>query len=131
MSRPHPHFDERGTLDWHSSWDEAWAEARAAEKPLFIEIGRQQCPDCRVLVETVVPRPDIGPLLSERFVCLACDCDEPEQEVYELADHIEAACSLPLVVLAAPDGSFLEGSSGAIDVPSLRTALLRVSGEAP
>lgn len=37
----HPHFDDRGTLAWHSSWTDAWAAARAARKPIFIEIGRE------------------------------------------------------------------------------------------
>ena len=39
--RPHPHFDDRGTLDWHSTWAEAAAHARAEQKLLFIELGRE------------------------------------------------------------------------------------------
>lgn len=127
--RPHPHFDDRGTLRWHTRWEEAWAEARAAKKPLFVDIGRLQCPDCRVLIETVVPRPDVGPLLAEHFVSLAADCDEPEPEIDELVDHVEAVFALPIWVLAAPDGSFLAGSSGAVDPAELRAALLRACGE--
>ena len=41
QKRPHPHFDDRGTLDWHTRWDEALAAARAQEKLLFIELGRE------------------------------------------------------------------------------------------
>ena len=40
-NRPHPHFDDRGTLDWHTRWSEAQATARAEQKRLFIEIGRE------------------------------------------------------------------------------------------
>jgi hypothetical protein len=39
--RPHPHFDDRGTLDWHTRWAEALAAARAAGKHVFIEMGRE------------------------------------------------------------------------------------------
>jgi hypothetical protein len=39
--RKHPHFDDRGTLDWHTSFGEARAAAHAEEKRLFIEIGRE------------------------------------------------------------------------------------------
>jgi hypothetical protein len=39
--RKHPHFDDRGTLDWHTSFAEAQAEAKKAGKRLFIEIGRE------------------------------------------------------------------------------------------
>jgi hypothetical protein len=39
--RPHPHFDDKGTLDWHTRWSEAAAAARAAQKSVFIEMGRE------------------------------------------------------------------------------------------
>lgn len=39
--RPHPHFDDRGTLDWHTSWSEASENARARGQRIFIEIGRE------------------------------------------------------------------------------------------
>jgi hypothetical protein len=39
--RPHPHFDDRGTLDWHTRWDEALAAAQRENKHLFIEFGRE------------------------------------------------------------------------------------------
>jgi hypothetical protein len=39
--RPHPHFDDRGTLDWHVELAPALAEAKAAGKHVFIEIGRE------------------------------------------------------------------------------------------
>ena len=37
----HPHFDDRGTLDWHTSFAAAQEKARAEKKKLFIEIGRE------------------------------------------------------------------------------------------
>jgi hypothetical protein len=37
----HPHFDDRGTLDWHVRWDDALAAARAGGKLVFIEMGRE------------------------------------------------------------------------------------------
>ena len=40
MSR-HPHFDDRGTLDWHTSFVEAQEVAKKEKKRLFIEIGRE------------------------------------------------------------------------------------------
>ncbi len=39
--RPHPHFNDKGTLDWHTSWKEALATAKAQGKLLFIEFGRE------------------------------------------------------------------------------------------
>jgi hypothetical protein len=39
--RPHPHFNDRGTLDWHTSLADALAAAAAGKKHVFIEIGRE------------------------------------------------------------------------------------------
>jgi hypothetical protein len=41
QKRKHPHFDDRGTLDWHASFAEAQAAARASGRRLFIELGRE------------------------------------------------------------------------------------------
>jgi hypothetical protein len=37
----HPHFDDRGTLSWHTRWSAAQAQALAEDKLLFIEFGRE------------------------------------------------------------------------------------------
>lgn len=39
--RPHPHFDDQGTLDWHTTLTEALATAAREGKRVFIEIGRE------------------------------------------------------------------------------------------
>jgi hypothetical protein len=39
--RRHPHFDDRGTLDWHTSFEEARAAARSGGKRIFVEVGRE------------------------------------------------------------------------------------------
>lgn len=39
--QPHPHFDDRGTLHWHTRLAEAQAQAHAEGKRIFIEFGRE------------------------------------------------------------------------------------------
>ena len=39
--RSHPHFNDRGTLDWHTSLSEAMDTARRDGKRIFIEFGRE------------------------------------------------------------------------------------------
>ena len=39
--RRHPHFDDQGTLSWHTSFEDALAQARKERKLLFIEMGRE------------------------------------------------------------------------------------------
>jgi len=63
-------------------------------------------------VEALVPRPDIGPVLEEGFVALAADCDDPEEEVLDLARKIEDAYMLPFVIVADSNGQLVAGASG-------------------
>ena len=123
--RPHPHFNDRGTLQWQTRYQDALQLAKAANKPIFIEFGREQCSQCRSLVEIVIPRPDVAPLLQQHFVALASDCDECEDEVMALAAQIEDAYMLPFVILADAHGKFLAGTSGVVAPASLKVLLER------
>lgn len=39
--RSHPHFDDRGTLDWYATLDQALERAQAEKKLVLIEFGRE------------------------------------------------------------------------------------------
>lgn len=38
---PHPHFDDKGSLHWHTRFADALAQAAAEKKKVFIELGRE------------------------------------------------------------------------------------------
>lgn len=69
-------------------------------------------------------------MLSEHFVALASDCDDPEPEVIDLARNLEDAYMLPFVVFADADGRFVAGSSGAIAPASFKQTLEELAGSA-
>jgi thioredoxin-related protein len=126
--RPHPHFDDRGTLDWETRYAAALATARSERRILLVELGREACGQCRALVQSVVPRPDVAPLLQERFVALAADADDTEAEVEELAMNLEDATMLPFVLFADADGKFLDGLSGHVNPAVFVATLKRLAG---
>ncbi|QDU68366.1 thioredoxin family protein [Engelhardtia mirabilis] len=126
-SSSHPHFDDRGTLDWFKTFAEAQAAARRDGKKILIEYGREKCSQCRAFVQSVVPRPEVAELLRENFVALASDCDDPEEEVEELAMKLEDATTLPFIVLADANGQFLEGIAGAVEATTLQRMLERLT----
>lgn len=128
MKRAHPHFDDRGTLDWTTSWREALATAKREKKHVFVELGREACGQCRSLVQTVVPRPDVAPLLQEHFVALAADADDSEREVEKLAMNLEDAMMLPFVLFADADGKFLDGFSGHVNPVLFAATCKRIAG---
>lgn len=128
--RPHPHFDDRGTLDWHTRLEEALAQAKREGKHVLVELGREACGQCRSLVQNVVPRPDVAPILQQHFVALASDADDTEPAVEEIAMNLEDATMLPFVLFVDADGRFLDGFSGAVNPVLFASTCKRIAGVA-
>ena len=80
-------------------------------------------------MQAVVPRPDVAPLLNAGFVALAADADLPEAPVHQLMFKLKGAMMLPFVLIAEPDGSFVDGFAGAVE-PERLIALLESSSGA-
>jgi hypothetical protein len=79
-------------------------------------------------VQGVVPRPEIAALLQRHFVALAADADDTEDEVVDLAQHLEDAMMLPFVLFADAEGRFLGGSSGRVDPRAFAARLEELAG---
>lgn len=122
----HPHFDDQGLHRWETSFDAAQERARSEGKLLLIEMGREQCGQCRALVQSVLTRPEIAGQVQAGFVLLASDCDDPEEEVWDLAHKLEDAQMLPFVLFVDAQGQFIEGSSGVQDAGTLKRTLERL-----
>jgi hypothetical protein len=82
---------------------------------------------CRSLVQGVVPRPDVAPLLQQHFVALASDADDTEDDVLRLAYRLENAMMLPFVLFADAEGKFLGGSSGFVNPAAFRATLEKLT----
>ena len=130
-NKPHPHFNDRGTLSWHTRHADALAAAEREGKLVFIEMGREACGNCRSLVEAVVPQASVAKLLKERFVALASDIDDPEEPVLALAmEHLQDAMMLPFVLFTDAEGNFLAGGHGAVDPARFQKTLEGLASKA-
>ncbi|MDR0765518.1 MAG: thioredoxin family protein [Odoribacteraceae bacterium] len=73
-------------LDGFFDYDQALAEARAANKPLFIDFTGHGCANCREMENVVWSDPRVLKMLREDFVVLALYVDDktklPEAEQY-------------------------------------------------
>ena len=78
---------------------------------------------CRSLVQAVIPRPDVAPILQEHYVALAGDADLPQPEVQRLMSQLKTATMLPFVILADAEESFLDGSAGTVEPEKLQEML--------
>lgn len=124
MASTHPHFDDKG-LKWHTKLADALAEAKRDNKHVLIEYGRAACGNCRALVEGVMTHSKIKPELENKFVLLAADCDNPEEEVRKIgAHHMASARSLPFIMYLNSKGDFVFGTQGGRDPHTFQHDLL-------
>lgn len=63
-------------VDWYAWGEEAFAKARAENKPIFLSIGYSTCHWCHVMERESFEDPAIAAYLNERFVSIKLDREE-------------------------------------------------------
>jgi uncharacterized protein YyaL (SSP411 family) len=63
-------------VDWYPWGDEAFAKARAENKPLFLSIGYSACHWCHVMERESFENEDVAAVLNENFVSIKVDREE-------------------------------------------------------
>jgi len=63
-------------VDWYPWSEEAFAKARAEDKPLFLSIGYSACHWCHVMERESFENESIAELLNEHFVSIKVDREE-------------------------------------------------------
>ena len=63
-------------VDWFAWSDEAFAKARADDKPIFLSIGYSTCHWCHVMEHESFESPAVAAVLNEHFVSIKVDREE-------------------------------------------------------
>jgi uncharacterized protein YyaL (SSP411 family) len=63
-------------VDWFPWGEEAFAEARKANKPIFLSIGYSTCHWCHVMERESFENPDIAQILNQHFISIKVDREE-------------------------------------------------------
>ena len=94
-------------VDWHEWGDEAFAEARAAGKPVLLSVGYAACHWCHVMAHESFEDPTTAAVMNERFVNIKVDREErPDVD----ALYMDAVVALtgqggwPMTVFLTPGG---------------------------
>src|SRR5262245_510113 len=128
----HPFFDDSGTLAWTEDLATAQAQARASGKLIFIESGRRECHNCRVLVQRVLPSACLKARMGALCVGLASDCDRPDPRVTALFDrNLPGASVLPFVGFVTSDLQWVTGWAGGATADSVGTYLAKAEAYKP
>ena len=94
-------------VDWHPWGAEAFAKARAEDKPIFLSIGYSTCHWCHVMERESFENEDIARLLNEHFVPVKVDREErPDVDAQYMTavQGMTGSGGWPLTAVLLPDG---------------------------
>ena len=93
-------------VDWYPWGEEAFAKARAEDKPIFLSIGYSTCHWCHVMEHESFEDPDIAALMNDAFVNIKVDREErPDiDNIYmTVCQMMTGRGGWPLTILMTPD----------------------------
>jgi uncharacterized protein YyaL (SSP411 family) len=94
-------------VDWYPWSEEAFARARAEDKPVLLSVGYSACHWCHVMAHESFEDADVAAAMNERFVSIKVDREErPDVDaVYmDAVQAINGHGGWPMTVFLAPDG---------------------------
>ncbi len=108
-AEPSPYLQQHrdNPVDWWPWSDEALAEAKRQQKPLFVSIGYASCHWCHVMAHESFENPEIAGLMNEWFVNVKVDREErPDVDSVFMSavQGMTGSGGWPLNVFATPDG---------------------------
>jgi uncharacterized protein len=121
-------------VDWYPWGEEAWAKARAEDKPVFLSIGYSACHWCHVMERESFEDPAIAELLNEDYVSIKVDREErPDVDsIYmQAVQMMTGHGGWPMSMFLTPEGRpFFAGTYFSPDerhgMPSFRRVLEHV-----
>ena len=93
-------------VDWFPWGEEAFAKARAEDRPIFLSIGYAACHWCHVMARESFEDPAVARLVNDAFVPVKVDREErPDIDAVYMTycQAMGGACGWPLTVVMTPD----------------------------
>ncbi|MEE8429163.1 MAG: thioredoxin domain-containing protein [Gammaproteobacteria bacterium] len=113
-SSPYLRMHADNPVQWYAWGDEAFAKAKAENKPLFISIGYFTCHWCHVMERESFSDPEIARLLNDGFVSIKIDREQrPDIDAayMHFVQMTTGSGGWPMSVWATSDGNpFLGGT---------------------
>jgi uncharacterized protein YyaL (SSP411 family) len=101
-------------VDWYPWGEEAFARARAEDKPVLLSVGYSSCHWCHVMERESFEDPEIARLMNEWFVNVKVDREErPDvDDVYMKAvQMLTGRGGWPMTIFLTPDGKPFHGGT--------------------
>lgn len=94
-------------IDWNEWGEEAFAKARAEEKPVLLDIGAVWCHWCHVIDRESYENPEIAAMINKFYIPVKVDRDERPDVDARYQSAVSALCGQggwPLTAFLTPDG---------------------------
>ncbi len=94
-------------VDWYPWGDEAFARARAEDKPVLVSIGYAACHWCHVMAHESFEDPEVALVMNTHFVCVKVDREERPDVDAIYMDAVQAMTGQggwPLNAFLTPEG---------------------------
>jgi len=122
-------------IDWHEWGEEAFAKARAQEKPVLLDIGAVWCHWCHVIDRESYENPEIAAMINKLYIPVKVDRDErPDVDArYQSAvSAISGQGGWPLTAFLTPEGKPFFGGTyfppeDAMGRPGFKRILLAIA----
>jgi uncharacterized protein YyaL (SSP411 family) len=114
VSSPYLRAAAEQPVDWYPWGEDAFARARAEDRPILLDIGAVWCHWCHVIDRESYDNPEIAALINAHFVPVKVDRDErPDVDVrYQQAvGAISGQGGWPLTAFLTPDGRVFFGGT--------------------
>ncbi|NLM37154.1 MAG: thioredoxin domain-containing protein [Firmicutes bacterium] len=103
-----PYLRQHATnpVDWYPWGDEAFAAAKAADKPVLLSIGYSTCHWCHVMERESFADPEVAAVLNEAFIPVKVDREErPDLDgIYmTVCQAMTGSGGWPLTIIMTPD----------------------------
>ena len=101
-------------IQWHEFGDEAFAAAKAADKPMLLDIGAVWCHWCHVMDRESYDDPEVAAIVNEHYIAMKVDRDErPDIDSrYQVAvAALTGQGGWPLTAFLTPDGKPFYGGT--------------------
>ena len=93
-------------VDWYPWGDEAFARAKAEDKPIFLSIGYATCHWCHVMEHESFEDPEVAALMNEVFINIKVDREERpdiDQVYMSVCQMLTGGGGWPLTIIMTPD----------------------------
>jgi uncharacterized protein YyaL (SSP411 family) len=94
-------------VDWYPWGDEAFARARAEDRPVLLSVGYSACHWCHVMERESFESPDVAAVMNRHFVNVKVDREERpdvDQIYMEAVQSMTGHGGWPMTVFLTPEG---------------------------